>query len=134
MCLFGPPVFCRYSRDGVGIPLMGSLAECMFPFLIRPFFPSVFRSVVELISVHYRCIYKQIVFFSTSCFLCSLGYGVPGVHAVHVAESVYGLDSEPRQEASVQTSAVGAVSGIHGCRCRWSRYTGTQDLSLFLPF
>lgn len=23
-------VLCRYSRDGVGIPVMGSLAECMF--------------------------------------------------------------------------------------------------------
>lgn len=23
-------VLCRYSRDGTGIPLMGSLAECMF--------------------------------------------------------------------------------------------------------
>lgn len=23
-------MFCRYSKDGIGIPLMGSLAECMF--------------------------------------------------------------------------------------------------------
>ena len=58
---------------------------------------------------------------------CSLGYGVPGVHAVHVAEPVYGLDSESRQEASVQTSAVGTLSGLHGFRCRWSRHTCTQE-------
>lgn len=60
--------------------------------------------------------------------LCSLGYGVPGVHAVHVAEFVYGLDSESGQEASVQTSAVGTVSGLHSCCCWWSHHRGTKDL------
>lgn len=58
---------------------------------------------------------------------CSLGHGFPGVHAVHAAESVRGLDSEPGQEASVQTSAVGTVSGFHGCRCRRSRHTGCTN-------
>lgn len=58
--------------------------------------------------------------------LCSLGYGGPGVRAVHVAEYVRGLDSGPRQEASVQTSAVGAVSDFHGGGCWWRRPAGTQ--------
>eukprot|EP00064_Thunnus_orientalis_P015182 superscaffoldBa00002767_g15232 len=58
--------------------------------------------------------------------LASLGYGVPGVHAVHVTEPVYGLDSESRPETSVQTSAVGTVSGFHGRRCWWSRYTASE--------
>lgn len=135
-------MLCRYSRDGIGIPLMGSLAECMFLFLIYVLsFHFYSDLLLKLDSVrrgrgtdYFRLIQKQtrnelfcVLFFSATCSPCSLGYGVPGVHAVHVAESVYGLDSEPRQEASVQTSAVGTVSGVHGRRCWWSRHTGTQD-------
>lgn len=110
-------VLCRYSRDGTGIPLMGSLAECM----LSPFDFLTTRRNCE--SVEGRLIIH--VLFVT-VFLSSLGHGVPGVHAVHVAESVHGLDSESRQEASVQASSVGAVPSLHGYCCGRSCYPGGQ--------
>lgn len=59
---------------------------------------------------------------------CSLGHGIPGVDAVHAVEPVYGMDTEPQQEASVQAPAVGAVAGIHCVGRRGRDHAGRQVL------
>lgn len=61
---------------------------------------------------------------SASNFWCSLGYGIPGVHAVHDTELVHGLDAEPQPEVSDQTSAVGADSSLYGSCCKRSHHSG----------
>lgn len=69
------------------------------------------------------------LFLPTSCFWCSLGYGIPGVHAVYDTEPVHGLDSEPEQEVSDQTSAVGADSSLYSSCCKRSHHSGMLDRS-----
>lgn len=64
---------------------------------------------------------------SASNFWCSLGYGIPGVHAVYDTESVHGLDAEPQPEVSDQTSAVGADSSVYGSCCKRSHHSGMLD-------
>ncbi|CAG06654.1 unnamed protein product [Tetraodon nigroviridis] len=65
--------------------------------------------------------------------LASLGYGIPGVHAVYDTEPVHGLDSEPQQEVPEQTSAVGADPGLHRSRCQRSRHSGCDHRCDPLP-
>lgn len=47
--LFPPCVICRYSRDGIGIPLMGSLAECMLPNVCSSLFSILFSIYIYFI-------------------------------------------------------------------------------------
>lgn len=61
------------------------------------------------------------------CLWCSLGYGIPGVHAVYDTEPVHGLDSEPQREVSDQTFAVGADSSLHSRCCKRSHHSGMLD-------
>lgn len=77
----------------------------------------------EIIRVRNNCA----LFLPTSCLWCSLGCGVPGVHAVYDPEPVHGLDSEPQQEVSDQTSAVGADSSLHGSGCQRSHHSGILE-------